>query len=214
MKTLLKISLCFLFLTLIQCSTPKSLAKNYYLFDYTPQINESLKVKKPFSYKVRVQKFKIQPIYDKDNKIVFRTSQYQLRYYSKELWVARPNILITDVVENQIASYSLFEEFRKDFIDSPDFELAGSIDAIEKYDTGNFGGAHLAMTLKLIDSNSQAVIEQHKFDVIEELFNSESSALVRQLSLILEKQTEIFIKKIKTHLETLEKTKKEKENAK
>lgn len=189
------------FLFVVGCGSTTSLVRNYYLFHYPIVVKEEISPKNPFPVKVGIKRFTIPPIYERDNKVVFRSSQFQLRYYAREVWVAKPNILITDLVAKHIKQYGIFEQFGKEFIDSPDYEIIGSIEAIERYDIGEFGGAHLAMTLKLVRSQDFNVVVEHKFNVIEKLYNSATSALVKEFSQILDAQTDNFIEKIYDHFQ-------------
>lgn len=201
MVTFLKINLTRLillvvFLLTIGCGGTSSLVRNYYLLDYPIVVKNEIKPQKPFPIKVGIKRFTIPSIYERDNKVVFRSSQFQLRYYAREVYVAKPNILITDLVAKHIKQYGIFEQFGKEFIDSPDYEIIGSVDAIERYDIGEFGGAHFAMTLKLVHSNDYNVVVEHKFNIIEKLYNPQTSALVKEFSQILDSQTDNFIEKI------------------
>lgn len=191
-----RLILLIVFLLTISCGSSADLVRNYYLFDYPIFVKDEIKPQKPFPVKVGIKRFTIPPIYERDNKVVFRSSQYQLRYYAREVYVAKPNILITDLVEKHIKKYRIFEQFGRDSVGSSEYNIIGSIEAIERYDIGEFGGAHFAMTLKLVRSKDYDVVFEHKFNVIEKLYNSNTSALIKEFGQILDIQTEYFIEKI------------------
>ncbi|MCK4546237.1 MAG: membrane integrity-associated transporter subunit PqiC [Candidatus Eisenbacteria sp.] len=167
-----------------------------YLMDYEPIIRQAEEARGPLPYRVQVRDFKIPRTFDR-TRIVYRYSPHELNYYRYYQWAVPPRVMITDLVEGHIAASGMFEIVRREFWDErPDYEITGTIAALEKFESGDFGGAHLAMKMELIRSSDNATVVAHEFDREVELRNPAMTFFAQKLSEILEGEVEIFLQAI------------------
>lgn len=184
-----------LFLT-IQCAQT-TIQRKYYLLDYptTPR-DSTLIPNTALPLKVLVQTMKIPRTYDRIN-VVVRYSSHQIDYYRYSLWAIKPQILVSDLINQQIQGYRLFQKCEREFLDeNPDLEVIGFINAIEKFQSDAYTAAHLSMTLYLRRSDDFEPLVKHQFDRQVQLFQADMSFFIKKLSDILREETDLFIYKM------------------
>ncbi len=187
------------------CMT-KSIQRQYFILDYNPVLRDSsLTLEKPLPYRVQVQTMKIPRTFDRVN-IVVRYSSHRLDYYRYQLWAIRPQIIISDLIARHIQNYHIFESCQREFLDErPDFEIVGSIDAIEKFDNPNYTAAHLAMKLYLRTFDGYEAVLTHEFDRVEEMPVFSMELFAKKLSDIVQQETDKFIRKMIDYFKNQEK---------
>ncbi|MFZ5518362.1 MAG: ABC-type transport auxiliary lipoprotein family protein [Candidatus Zhuqueibacterota bacterium] len=194
------IALCVLImgfvLLLAQCSST-TIHPKYYILDYRPVLRDSSYVlAKPFPYRVQVQTMKIPRTFDRVS-IVVRYSAHRLDYYRYNLWAIRPQITISDLIAEHINSYRIFQQCQREFFDvRPDYEIVGSIEAIEKFDNESYTAAHLALKLYLRSYDGYENLLSHEFEREEEIATFKMELFAKKLSDILNEETDVFIKKM------------------
>lgn len=183
------------------CST-QTFQRSYYILDYKPVLRDSLfKIQKPFPYHVQVQTMKIPRTFDRVN-IVVRYSIHQLDYYHYQLWAIRPQVTVSDLIANHISSYHIFDSCQREFLDEkPDYEIIGSIEAIEKFDNNAYTAAHLAMKLYLRHYDGYDNLLSHEFDREIEMPVFRMELFAKKLSDILKEEIDIFISKMIVYFE-------------
>ena len=111
-----------------------------------------------------------------DDKIVFRSNDFEIRYYNYRFWVDPPEKMIMGLLQRRMESSGLFQavEYR---INSASDHLAlyVKLNAIEERDRDEQWYARLAMSFVLKTSDKEDVIWKHAFD--KELRAREQSAL-------------------------------------
>ena len=196
--SLLVISISILYLS---CST-KTIRPRYFILDYRPILRDStLTVETPFPYKVQVSTMKIPRTFDRVS-IVVRYSAHRLDYYRYNLWAIRPQITISDLIAQQLSEYRIFQKCQREFLEEkPDYEIIGTIEAIEKFDNESYTAAHLAMTLYLrtFDGYDNLLIHNFNKEIEMPIFRMELFA--KKLSDILQQEIDIFSKKIILYFE-------------
>lgn len=178
------------------CAT-KAVEPKYFILDYTPVLRDStLSVASPFPYKVQVQTMKIPRTFDRVS-IVVRYSAHRLDYYRYNLWAIRPQITISDLIADHLTRFGIFKKCQREFLEErPDYEIIGTIEAIEKFDHEAFIAAHLAMKLYLRTYDGYENLLSHEFDRTEELPVFRMELFAQKLSDILEEEVNRFIQKI------------------
>ncbi len=177
------------------CGT-KVQSSRLFLMDYVPVIPDTAGVPGPVPYSVQIREFKIPRTFDR-TRIVYRYSPHELNYYRYYQWAVPPRVMITDLIEKHLVSSGVFETVQREFYDRrPDYEVKGTIAALEKYESGDLGGAHLAMTLELVRSSDNVTIVTHEFDREVELRNPTMTFFAQKMSEILEEEMDIFIQAI------------------
>ncbi len=195
-KALGLIALGLISLMLHSCAT-KTIQPRYYILDYQPVLRDSsLMVAEPFPYKVQVQTMKIPRTFDRVS-IVVRYSAHRLDYYRYNLWAIRPQITISDLIADHIAKYNIFRKCQREFLEErPDFEIVGTIEAIEKFEHPQYTAAHLALKLYLRSYDGYENLLVHEFDRTEEMPVFQMELFAQKLSNILEEEVNNFIRKI------------------
>ena len=180
----------------MSCAT-RSINPKYYILDYRPLLRDStLTVKTPFSYKVQVQTLKIPRTFDRVN-IVVRYSAHRLDYYRYNLWAIRPQIIISDLIARQISNYGIFKKCQREFLEEPpDYEIIGTIEAIEKFDNISYTAAHLAMKLRLRTFDGYENLILHEFDREVEMPVFRMELFAKKLSDILREEIDNFVLKM------------------
>jgi len=183
-------------ISLYSCTT-KSVRPKYYILDYRPVLRDSTLIQKPpLPYDVQVQTMKIPRTFDRVN-IVVRYSAHRLDYYRYNLWAIRPQIVVSDLIAKQISEYGIFQKCQREFLEEPpNYEIIGTIEAIEKFDNESYTAAHFAMSLYLRTYDGYENIVFHKFDREVEMPVFRMELFAKKLSDILKEETDIFIKKI------------------
>lgn len=140
---------------------------------------------RPYELKVQIERFAIAKFYERDQ-IIFRLSPEEIRDDRYNLWAVRPSEMITDAVADYLRTANLFTDFRPDFLDAaPEFTLTGTIDAIERFDSGDRWWARLDASLQLVDGEGR-IFWQHRFDPNEvEVFEPDMAFTVQGMNQIL-----------------------------
>jgi hypothetical protein len=113
--------------------------------------------------------------------------------------------MITDLVEKHIVASGLFDAVAREFYDErPDYEVAGNIVALEKYESGQFGGAHLAMSLEFVRPSDNVTLVAHEFDREVELMNPAMTFFAQKMSEILEGEVQTFLVAVDEYFRALE----------
>jgi len=187
---------------LSQCAS-KAIHPKYYILDYQPVLRDSSFIlEKPLPYRVQVQTMKIPRTFDRIS-IVVRYSAHRLDYYRYNLWAIRPQITVSDLIANHINNYGIFEQCQREFFDvRPDYEIVGSIEAIEKFANESYTATHLAVKLYLRSYDGYDNLMSHEFDREEEMPVFRMELFAKKLSDILKEETDIFISKMIDYFET------------
>ena len=199
MRLFIKPIIIILFLLsffLFHCAT-KAIHPKYFILDYRPVLRDStLTVDSAFPYKIQVQTMKIPRTFDRVN-IVVRYSAHRLDYYRYNLWAIRPQIIISDLVARQISNYGIFQKCQREFLEEPpDYEIIGTIEAIEKFDNESYTAAHLAMELYLRTYDGYENLIHHEFSREVEMPVFRMELFAKKLSDILRDEIDNFIRKM------------------
>jgi len=184
MKTNLitRITVCVLLVLLIfGCARP--LRKYFYVLNYVPDKLESRRSETPYPVSIRLRPLSIEKAYARAN-IVYRVNPFQLDYYSNHLWAVRPVDMITDLIFSHLESIRLVETLvrRLDEQGAPDYELSGTILALEEYDSGDTWYAHLRISMVLTDFRTGRAVYSRIFDKTRIVEQQTQLAVVMALS--------------------------------
>jgi ABC-type uncharacterized transport system auxiliary subunit len=174
-------------LAAILVSCAKLPSKQYYMLNYMPQPMAQRTMPNPYACVVRLKEFSIEDAYNR-TQIVYRLSPYELRYYNYRMWAVKPTRMVTDLVFKHLNTVGLvsgivrrFDEGRK-----PDFEISGSIEALEEYDSEDLLFAHVALRINLTRLSDGGNIYSRHFDVRKKVFRREADFMIREMSQIME----------------------------
>ena len=175
------IVLILIIILLSNCGKPVN--KNYYLLSYQPDMLVNRLNSKPYPITLRLKPFTIEKAYSKPN-IVYRNGPYQLEYYGYQHWAVRPKDMITDLIYSHLTRIKLVNSVvkRLDEKGNPDYELSGTIQAIEEYDSEELWFAHLAIRVSLTRLSDGEPIYNRLFDQRKMVETHEPIYVVRTLS--------------------------------
>ena len=100
-----------------------------------------------------------------DDRIVFRTGSYEVKYFNYDFWVSRPQDMFQQLLAQKIERARLFDAVDPQLASArTHLTLLVTIDAVELVATGELIEARLAMTLRLRDAGAEKTIWEHAFD--------------------------------------------------
>ncbi len=151
----------FIFLVLlifIQCggSIPEM---HYYLIDY-PIGMKSDGGEPAHQIILGVAGFEAAPLY-KEERLVYRDSPYEGKYYHYHRWITSPEQMITEKVIEQFRASNLFEQvvaFPK--YSQVDYLLQGTIKALEEWDEGSQWYARVQIEFELVARAKNEIVWQ------------------------------------------------------
>jgi ABC-type uncharacterized transport system auxiliary subunit len=161
--------------------------KRYYVINYDPNPLRNRINAYAYPYTIRVKEFDIEQAYARPQ-MVYRKSPFELEYYYYQSWAVKPTRMITDVILKHLSSVNLTSHVVRRFDEGlkPDFELSGSLEAIEEYDSEKIWFAHLSLTIKLTRLSDNKNVYTRYFDHRKKVFQHTPEYVVRELSLIMD----------------------------
>lgn len=187
-KFLKGISLCILvFISINILSCGKVPIKQYYVLNYLPSAPQSRINDGPYPYTIRLKELSIEEAYNRPQ-IVYRQSPFELRYYFYRVWAVKPSRMITDLIHKHLVSANLVSSVIRRFDDgrNPEYELGGTIEALEEYDSEELWFAHLALRLDLTRLSDNRVIYTRRFDLRKRVYQRQPEFVIRELSAIMD----------------------------
>jgi ABC-type uncharacterized transport system auxiliary subunit len=141
----------------------------------------------PYPVTIRIKNFDIERAYAKQE-IVYRKSPYELQYYYYRVWAVKPTQMITDMVQKHIAATGLVSQVvrRLDEGKTPDYELTGTIEAIEEYDSEEIWFAHLALRMELTRMKDNRTIYYRRFDKRKRVHQHDPEYVINVLSQVMD----------------------------
>ena len=141
----------------------------------------------PYPFTLRLKELDIEEAYARPQ-IVYRQSPFELLYYNYKMWAVKPNRMVTDLILKQLAAANLVSHVvqRYDEEFNPDYELTGTKEAMEEYDSDQIWFAHLAIRFSLARLSDGVVLYSRQFDNRKRVFRYSPEAVVQELSATLE----------------------------
>lgn len=173
-------------LTLLGCSAPPT--KKLYMLNYEPEPLSRRMHDAPYPFTIRVKQFDIEKAYDRFQ-ITYRHSPFELRYYFYHVWAVKPTAMLTDLVHKHLVESKIASQVVRrldEALERPDFEISGTIEAIEEYDSDEVWFAHLALRLKVIRMRDNRTVYLRRFDHRKRVHQQEPEFVVRELSQIMD----------------------------
>ncbi len=195
-KSAVKLVLFVGIISILSCSLGRIQTRNYYILSYTPISKAPANSRRPYPYSLQIGRFEVQRIFNRQN-ILYRYSPNQIQYYELQQWAVRPDYMITDTVFKHFEASTLTNRIGIDFFESrPDFRIEGTVEALEKLDSGDIFFAHLAMTFKMLNVENGQQIWEYSFDQRSQVFQNEMVYTVRGLSSILQTQLDVIVNQL------------------
>jgi len=162
-------------------------AKRYYTLNYVPAELDSRTRTSPYPFTVRVRDLDIEEAYARPQ-IVYRKSPFQLDYYFYRVWAVKPTRMLSDLLQKHLLASNLVTSVVRRFDEGskPHFEITGTIEAIEEYDSEDIWFAHIALHLRLTRLSDGKVVYSRRFDNRKRVFENKPEYVVREMSAIVE----------------------------
>jgi len=155
--------LTLIFLTGCISSSPGKKYFQLHIDDLRPGDKEQTVVEKTDKI-ILVENVDVEDVYN-DYRIVYRTSPYQLNYYSYNFWIKRPGKIIRDAIYTYLLKKNIFKKVIYHFAEGdPDYLLKAKVDILEEYDLKQLWYAHLKMEIEVRDFKSGNTIMFYRFD--------------------------------------------------
>lgn len=161
--------------------------KRYYTLNYVPTPIEERLRPGAYPFVVRVRDLSIEDAYARPQ-IVYRKSPFELEYYFYRVWAVKPTAMVTDLVQKHLVETGLVNSVVRRFDEGvkPDYELGGTIEAIEEYDSEQIWFAHLALHIKLTRVSDGKVLYSRRFDNRKRVYENRPEYVIKELSAVLE----------------------------
>ena len=155
---------------------------HYYLIDYP--IQKKSDMSKPVHHIVLgVARFEAAPLY-KEERLVYRDSPYEGKYYHYHRWITSPEQMITEQAIEQLKASNLFEQvlaFPK--YSQVDFILQGTIKALEEWDEGDQWYARVQIAFEFISKTDNQIVWQKTVKRKNKVSQKTPAEVVKEINL-------------------------------
>jgi ABC-type uncharacterized transport system auxiliary subunit len=162
--------------------------KQYYVLNYiTAAPTGAVAARVPYPVTVRLKDLDIEEAYARPQ-IVYRQSPFELRYYIYKLWAVKPSRMITDLVYKHLLSTNVFSHVIRRYDEGlkPEYELGGTVEAIEEYDSDELWFAHLALRFSLTRLSDGRTVYSRELDNRKRVYKYSPESVVQEMSAILD----------------------------
>lgn len=181
--------LTLIFLTGCITSSPGKKYFQLYIED-TPAGSREQTVVEKSDKVILVENVEVEDVYN-DYRIVYRTSPYQLNYYSYNFWIKRPGKIIRDAIYSYLLKANIFKDVIYHFAEGdPDYLLKANVDILEEYDLKQVWYARLKMEIEIKDFNSGNTIIFYRFDKRKRLSERRVERVPVAISKLLKEELE------------------------
>jgi ABC-type uncharacterized transport system auxiliary subunit len=178
-KLLIILSMGFIFMSC--ASTPST---HFYTLELATTPPSNRPVKYPIT--ISIENIRADEPYS-DDRLIFRDSIYEIKFYHYHRWVTHPAKMITEKMVAQLKDSRLFQNVvRMPYHQSADYLLQGSVKALEEWDQGEqwFGRLELVFTLNELSTNK--IIWEKEFTAQTPVTQRTPIGVVKALSTSLE----------------------------
>jgi len=161
--------------------------KKYYLLNYIPMALQNRLNETPYPSIIRLKDLSIEEAYARPQ-IVYRQNAYQLQFYFYQVWAVKPARMINDLIFKHLVAVDIARGIvrRYDGGEKPDFELSGTIEAIDEYDSDQVWFAHMALRFQLTRTSDGQTVYSRRFDKRKRVFKNDPQSVVKEMSSIME----------------------------
>lgn len=147
-----------------------------------------------------VEKVEVEDIYN-DYRVVYRTSPYQLNYYSYHFWIKKPEKVVRNAITDYLSKGKYFKSVITDFSGGePEVMLKASVHIMEEYDRKVVWMARLKMDVEIKDFKSRKRVLFHSFDRQVTMPVKKVGQLPIFISRILKEELDSVIKQLEEKL--------------
>jgi ABC-type uncharacterized transport system auxiliary subunit len=176
-----------LFVISLLLSSCGGVPETYYYtlaFDPAAQLNDG---HTPLPFALGVEKFQSEVIYD-DDRLIYRDSPFEVKYYFYRRWVAPPRHLVTEKVLGYLSDSGLFERVTTyPSMVNVKYVLNGRLLAFEEWDEPDNWYGKVAFKASLHEPATQRVVWSETFEHKQPVTKKIPAAVVEALSLSMKK---------------------------
>ena len=193
-----KFDFIFLLLPLFYVCSGSIPETHYYLIDYPLEL-KSQQTEPVHQVTIGVERFQAMPLYD-DERLVYRDSPYEGKYYNYHRWITTPEQMITDKVIEQLNSVNLFDQvvaFPR--FSNVDYVLRGTIKSFEEWDEGDVWYARVRLEFNLVQTANSNLVWQKTIEKKNKVVKKNPAELVKGINTSLQQ----CIEEAQQNLDTL-----------
>ena len=151
---------------------------HYYTF--RPDVGKNAKTtSSKYPYVVAIDTFEADVPYQQD-KIVFRTSPYEVNFYEYHKWLRPPEELVTDQVLKLVSSAGMFQNVHaRAFESPPDYIIQGRIKMFDQWNSGKTSFVRIQLEYHLIAPEEEQIIWMDTVETTANISKLESTELAQ-----------------------------------
>lgn len=178
---------------LLGCSKATMLRRYYVLEPQRYFTRADFGLSDPLPLKVDVREFIVAKPFAQ-TRIAARSASHEMNYFQYHHWATRPSSAVTYMVYRLIENSALFNRTSYGFSVDADFIISGDIHELEIIEEKKQMSAHLGMTFRLIDCETDKPEVRYDFDRVVELEENSMNQFAWIVSELLREETEQFLK--------------------
>lgn len=147
-----------------------------------------------------IEKLQSEVIYQ-DDRIIYRESPFEIKYYNYRRWIAEPRRLVTEKVFAHLKQSGIF----RDVVAYPspiqlNYLLRGQLIAFEEWDTPDEWYGKVAITFELIDPLKDEIVWRATFEKMTPAEKRIPVAVVQAISTSLKSCLDEMVAALKSHI--------------
>ena len=187
-----------LFMAITGCMSEKKIERKYYTIEIPAGHFHGRTDSLPFINGVCViDKVQVNQLYDK-NLIVNRSGSNEVNFYIYHQWAVRPSDAIEEMIVEHLGSARVFSSVCSAFSKSvPDYRFSAILKRLEMVENNRSSEAALSLEFLLINNADGRIILSHKADKSGELKERALNLFAIEVSDMIIRELDTFIKMIK-----------------
>ncbi len=170
---------------------------------YTVEVNSGKKDANhtaQLPYAVGIVKFDGGVLYT-DDRIIYRESPYEVKFWHYRRWIAPPNILVTEAVREYIKAHEIFRDVvGYPSANPPHMLLTGKVKAFEEIDKPEGWYAKVALQLTLTDLKNKQVVWEDYVEATTEIPQKQPASVVESINRALNQCLEEIVQSLRRNL--------------
>ncbi len=151
---------------------------------------------------IGVEKFQAEVVYQ-DDRLIYRDSPFEVKYYSYRRWIAEPRHLVTEKAMAHLRHSGAFQSVvAYPSIVKLDYVLRGRVLAFEEWDVNEAWHGKVALSFELLDTTKDEIVWRATFEKMTPAEKKLPVAVVQAVSTSLSLCLDEMVAALKSHLQT------------
>jgi ABC-type uncharacterized transport system auxiliary subunit len=156
----------------------------------------------PLGVVIGVEKFQAEVVYQ-DDRLIYRDSPFEVKYYSYRRWIAEPRHLVTEKAMAHLRHSGAFQNVVSyPSIVKLDYVLRGRVLAFEEWDANEAWHGKVALSFELLDPAKDEIVWRATFEKMTPAEKKLPVAVVQAVSTSLSLCLDEMVAALKSHLRT------------